>query len=151
MRDILFRGQTRRKGERVRMGDGKPLKSHWVYGGIFPQNNGGDFAIIYSQEPVEKFTVYADTVGQYIGLNDKRNHLIFDGDNVRYLDEVTGKDKICTIRWHEDFASFAMEYKSKMGLQYMHISKTMANKCEIIGNIYDNPELLGKESETEIL
>lgn len=37
---ILFRGQTRKKGERVRL-DGTPVPSNWVYGGIFPQIGGG--------------------------------------------------------------------------------------------------------------
>ena len=72
MRDILFRGQTRRKGEYIVNMAGDKCESHWVYGGIFPQNKDGDFAIIYQQEPeIRKFTVYADTVGQYTGLTDK--------------------------------------------------------------------------------
>lgn len=53
MREILFRGQTRRYGEKVRL-NGEKIKSNWVYGGIFPQNKGGDFAIIYQQEPTIK-------------------------------------------------------------------------------------------------
>lgn len=34
MREILFRGQTRRYGEKVRL-NGEKIKSNWVYGGIF--------------------------------------------------------------------------------------------------------------------
>lgn len=71
MREILFRGQTRRYGEKVRL-NGEKIKSNWVYGGIFPQNGEGDFAMIYQQKPtVEKYPVYADTVGQYTGMKDK--------------------------------------------------------------------------------
>lgn len=36
MREILFRGQTRRYGEKIKM-NGEKVKSNWVYGGIFPQ------------------------------------------------------------------------------------------------------------------
>ena len=43
MREILFRGQTRKYGEKVRM-NGEKVKSNWVYGGIFPNNRGGDFS-----------------------------------------------------------------------------------------------------------
>lgn len=70
-RVIKFRGQTRRKGEYLVNMAGDKCDSNWVYGGIFPQNRNGDFAVIYQQEPkIEKFTVYADTVGQYTGLHD---------------------------------------------------------------------------------
>lgn len=56
-KNILFRGQTRKKGEKVTM-SGTPIPSNWVFGGIFPQNNGGDFAIIYQQDPeIQKFPV----------------------------------------------------------------------------------------------
>lgn len=40
-KNILFRGQTRKKGEKVTM-SGTPIPSNWVFGGIFPQNNGGE-------------------------------------------------------------------------------------------------------------
>ena len=42
MREILFRGQTRRYGEKVRL-NGEKIKSNWVYGGIFPQKVECDF------------------------------------------------------------------------------------------------------------
>lgn len=38
-RTILFRGQTRRKGERTSI-SGIPLPGIWVAGGVFPQNKG---------------------------------------------------------------------------------------------------------------
>ena len=80
MREILFRGQTRRKGEYCINMRYDKCDSNWVYGGIFPQNGGGDRAIIYQQEPtVEKRIVYADTVGQYTGLTDKNGKKIFEG------------------------------------------------------------------------
>lgn len=64
-RTILFRGQTRRKGERTSI-SGIPLPGIWVAGGVFPQNKGYDYAIIYQQNPkVEKYVVHAATIGQY--------------------------------------------------------------------------------------
>ena len=44
MREILFRGQLRRKGEKVNMA-GEPLPSIWKYGGVSQIKPGG--AVIY--------------------------------------------------------------------------------------------------------
>lgn len=52
-RKILFRGQTRHKGEKTSI-SGKPLPGIWVTGGIFPQNKGYERAIIYTQDPNEQ-------------------------------------------------------------------------------------------------
>ena len=44
MREILFRGQTRKKGEKVSL-DGTPVDSNWVYGGVALFNE--ERALIY--------------------------------------------------------------------------------------------------------
>lgn len=77
-RKILFRGQTRHKGEKTSI-SGKPLPGIWVTGGIFPQNKGYERAIIYTQDPkVEKHVVYAETVGQYTGVDDVLETPVFE-------------------------------------------------------------------------
>lgn len=58
-RKILFRGQTRHKGEKTSI-SGKPLPGIWVTGGIFPQNKGYERAIIYSEFVGEMFLHYPD-------------------------------------------------------------------------------------------
>lgn len=141
MREILFRGQTRRHGERVTMA-GTPLPSNWVYGGIFPQNKDGDFAIIYQQEPeIKKFPVYADTVGQYTGLTDKNGKRIFEGDIVRAYDR---REQIDFCGW-VNFNDGGFGITSKPPKSIAHITRYdwLVYDAEVIGNIYDNPELLG--------
>ena len=75
MREILFRGQTRKRGQKVNMA-GEKLPGIWVYGGIFPGT--GCYSVIYggsseklSGVDLEKHVVYSDTLGQFTGLTDK--------------------------------------------------------------------------------
>lgn len=138
MREILFRGQTRRYGEKVTW-SGKKIKSNWVYGGIFPQNGEGDFAIIYQQKPtVEKYPVYADTVGQYTGMKDKNGNKIFEGDIVDFPDRSDG-DRYGVIQYDSEETEFIIICDLFCeGLGRYHYSRNV----EVIGNIYDNPELL---------
>lgn len=136
MREILFRGQLRRKGEKVNMA-GEPLPSIWKYGGC-AQYGGG--AVIYQAEPeIKKFPVYADTVGQYTGLTDRNGVKIFEGDIVR----------IGSVKFSVIFNMLEFELKDFSGVDvpfpfgFDYISVPV----EVIGNIYDNPELLEEEGK----
>ena len=145
MREILFRGQTRRKGEYTVNMAGDKCKSNWVYGGIFPQNKDGDFAIIYQQEPeIRKFTVYAETVGQYTGLTDKNGVRIFEGDIVHCVSKLDSADMVVIFecgQFRMVLAEKYHEYQTNVG--YYDIN---CFAKEVIGNIHDNPELLGGEN-----
>ena len=137
MREILFRGQTRRKGEKVRM-DGTPVESNWVYGGVL--QGTGDHSIIYQTEPdIEKKVVYTDTLGQYTGLTDKNGTKIFEGDIIQ--------DGNC------EYNKYVVEYSPERGgyLPFAHgdgcgcceTATLYDSTChKVIGNIYDNPELM---------
>lgn len=131
MREILFRGQTRRKGEKVRM-DGTPVESNWVYGGVL--QGTGDHSIIYQTEPdIEKKVVYTDTLGQYTGLTDKNGVKIFEGDIVR----LGGANFPVIFNTLGECAEFALTDGVPFGFDYIHVP------MEVVGNIYDNPELIG--------
>ena len=129
MRKLLFRGQTRRKGEKVRM-NGEPVSSNWVYGGIFHQNDrGGDYSIIYTYDPIEKYVVYADTVGQFIGENDKNEVPIFEGDIVK-SDTYQAIGQVVYEGghfWVKDLVD---------GIQYVEPNDWQ--EFIVVGNIYDN-------------
>lgn len=131
MRELLFRGQTRRFGERLKNVAGDPMPSNWVYGGIFHQNDrGGSFSIIYSYDPIEKHTVYADTVGQYTGVNDRNEIKIFEGDIVDVLKE----DERGVIKWDDDTARFVISMDGVI----TDFDNYWGKDLEVIGNIYDN-------------
>ena len=149
MREILFRGQTRRYGEKVRVGDGKKLPSQWVYGGIFAGT--GDFSVIYGAKTeeftgaaIEKHTVYSDTVGQYTGLKDKNGKRIFEGDIVQYYErQIGGEDApiVQPVRFEE--GGFCVyRYFLNNWLRDAINGNILLEEIEVIGNIHDNQELL---------
>lgn len=142
-RKILFRGQTRRFGEKLKNVGGEPMESNWVYGGIFPNNAGGDFAIIYQQEPdIQKFFVYADTVGLSTGITDDNDIEIFEGDIISFYDCTSTENGYCeqyctgVVVW--DFDTLSFQVTNRLSAE----SYEILNECVVIGNIYDNPDLL---------
>lgn len=150
MREIIFRGQTRRYGEKVRMGDGEKLPSKWVYGGIFPGT--GCYSVIYGAETedftgadIEKHTVYSDTVGQYTGLTDKNGERIFEGDVVGfnrhnalgYLNKRVGE-----VKYYTELPVFYILATTGDAWDWCDCFN-----IEVIGNIHDNPELIGGNND----
>lgn len=137
MREILFRGQTRRKGEKVTIG-GAPVPSNWVYGGVAQTMPDRDFSIIYQTEPeIHKYPVYADTVGQYIGITDKNGVKIFEGDIVRITDDADAY----VVEYNDDDAAFEVTRQFNYR-GYKFYLDLFESDVEIIGNIHDNSEIL---------
>ena len=71
---------------------------------------------------------------QCTGLKDKNGKLIFEGDICEYEFYDIGKQK-AVIYFNKKYASYMV--KPTDNFQYAKI-----NDCEVIGNIYENPELL---------
>lgn len=157
MREILFRGQTRKKGEKVRM-NGTPVESNWVYGHGVLQGKG-DHSIIYTDDPFDKFPVYTDTLGQYTGLTDKNGKKIFEGDLLNgfvypYLGD-NAHNYFAEVVWFDNSSAFGMITRKHPQSSVRGISDGNADymedfdgsEWEVIGNIHDNPELMGGESD----
>ena len=164
-REILFRGQTRRYGEKVKNFSGDPMPSNWVYGGIFPGN--GDKSIIYGSTDgtvagLTKWVVYSDTVSQYTGLTDKHGTRIFEGDIVsvkndqgeiyRFIMAFGECGDIQNIKRTVGYMGFHFLSENdetnkcmEIGVRNDPLYWLNAYDCEVIGNRWDNPELMGGE------
>lgn len=139
MREILFKAKRIDNGEWV---EGYYLRDQYHIGGK---------DIIFYRKDSDRFTVYIDridieTLCQSTGLCDKNGKKIWENDIFQYTDEtmVTQKD---LIEYNETHASFVrLRNTEKLGLQYLWIDEATCNHGEVIGNIFDNKELLQEES-----
>ena len=102
------------------------------------------YILVFDGYGVEYHAIDKNTICQYTGLKDKTGKMIWENDIIWYFDDLADKDKLDQIRFNETHASFTRLHKSKMGLQYLHFDECLANMCEVIGNIFDNADLLGE-------
>ena len=122
MREILFRGKCVGSGE-------------WIYGNLnyYPDINRA-FIRLWPDENKRKDTleteVLKDTVGQYTGMCDKNGRKIFEGDII----ELTG-DNFFIV-----FVDGCFRLSKNTG--YFWTLHNLYSAIEVIGNVYDNPELL---------
>ena len=116
--------------------------------------NGSVFGYIRESIFGTDIKIMLNTLCQYTGLNDKNGKLIWENDVVKkefYTDydncanseEYIGVVKLKDFAWVVD--SFKGEYKCEIPIfEVMSYSEDVKH-FEVIGNIFDNPELLESE------
>ena len=89
--------------------------------------------------------VIPKTVGQYTGLKDKNGKEIFEGDIVHCVSQLDNADMVVSYEEGEFRMILCKKYK-----EYITGSGFYELQCfekEVVGNIYENPELLGEVKE----
>lgn len=89
----------------------------------------------------DQYSDYFDTedmiLMQYTGFNDRCGKEIYENDIVY----VSGEDENAIIEWDEETARFIILFDGWI----TDFDNYYGKELEVIGNIYNNPELLGGE------
>ena len=124
----------------------KRLDNHYWILGFLSVNKTGKYFIrpicgsALSSEEVDK-----NTICQCTGLKDRNGKLIFENDIVAYLDTYSTEngwaeaDCIGKVVWDDETLSF--QVTNRLSAE----SYEVLDECSVIGNIFDNPELLESE------
>ncbi len=132
MREIKFRAIDRHSGK-------------WAYGLPASDTETVDYSEIPSlfvgateNEDCYLSEIIPGTLCQYTGLKDNNGKEIYEGDIVRTALGYTQK-----VIWSDMYAAFVAVYKDKDRLNRSSMPYRVDCTDEIIGNIHENPELLG--------
>ena len=146
---FLFRGKRKDNGE-------------WVYGNLIKRKIwSSEFYVIRVEDngfdSYVEYEVIPETVGQCTGLEDKNGKLIFNGDVLKgftypFLSDGD-YDYYALVVWSKDYCAFRLRTikapQSKVrGISDGNtefINNWNSDDWEVIGNDYDNPELLEVE------
>lgn len=148
MRKILFKAKRIDNGE-------------WVEGCIVIDQSRLD-RFKYRIQPIESGVLYAppidpDTLCQYTGFTDKNGKKIWENDILRYSYDYDGspflkdgeeiKYRAGAVFWSEWRGSWAVCGRGNKKCTNNDVFKynRNPNRTEVIGNIFDNPELLEVE------
>ena len=137
MREILFRGKRLDNGE-------------WVKGFIMSACDCAGRLYFIEQPALDLddcnhgYEVDFTTIGQYTGMLDQNGTKIFEGD-ILIFDDMDGSKGFYEVFWDGNNGKFAITEKGNRNyvddFELFNQNKYF-EWFTVIGNIYDNPELL---------
>lgn len=141
-REILFRGK--------RLDGGRLHGEKWVIGSYFHDELNDKHYILGGRGG--HLLVDPATVGQSTGLCDKNGKRIFEGDicrSTRNIGYSCNKGDIAEVYYNEFLCHFAFydgRWRKKHGPDDIYtLSGKKAQYMEAVGNVWDDPGLLGGE------
>ena len=127
MRKILFRGK------RIRP---EGVDDAWAYGSLIQRIDTTEI-----HDGVFTWNIHPETVGQFTGLTDKNGKEIYEGDIIKEKEsDYSNEYRIYRIYWCDDNMQYWMS-DDDTGDSFPLIELEF-DYSKVIGNIYDNPELL---------
>lgn len=112
---------------------------NWIYGLLTGNKYNLNEYAIFTQPYHGIYPIEKETIGQYTGLKDKNGVKIFEGDIVK-IGKILWK-----VEWFDDFCEFRLSNVSNESNKSFLNYYMCKYDLEVIGNIYDNPELLERE------
>jgi uncharacterized phage protein (TIGR01671 family) len=131
MREIKFRAWNKKEmNYKVLIGNLDPNDENYTAGSILVNNEW------------LQFDEHSDLqIMQYTGLRDKGGNEIFEGDIIGETRVGKNPEAIGRVVFDDDFLTFVLE-KTNGGFEYLGEYISDHRHDEIIGNIFENPELL---------
>ena len=122
--------------------------NEWTYGYLEKQAVKGEEYYITS--PCNEWInnchiVIPETISQYTGLKDKNGVEIYENDILQLFDTINEPREKVTIKWNNESACY--EVLQLNGNHYSFDVRAAINPCEVLGNIFDNSELLEKSDK----
>ena len=135
-REIKFRGKSKktRKCNYGYLGESKFSILDYVYTDKVIFDNVLSFNTDNSAYVVKDLSVEEETIGQFTGLHDKNGYEIYEGDIIR--------NESCKGIVVYKNGAFVLDLGKSCGCIYLFCLDSLL----VVGNIYDNPELLEDKS-----
>lgn len=133
-RKIKFRGK--------RVNGGEWVDSMTISNGTIKRKM---YNVFFEVQPDKCVGVIPETVGQFTGKIDKNGKEIYEKDIVRVYAKEGSFDIV--VKWNNDSMAFMACYVDGNQSPFSWFTYYMTYELEVIGNIFDNKELLKGEKQ----